>query len=220
MLEAAKRLRSVLTRLVPSGRPSPIVNSRVGAYSKEFSQALKRTSSLGLSPGNLLVSSYNDCIDIEQTTPVLQRLLGGYTEEQVARQCLTVNYQLKPLLEEQLGFPLYLTIDWYEHFGQKIYEHDEQLLTSLVQVGAANYKADGFPFHCWLTSPAHEVLDATLPTTIASVAPQHRRLSGAVYYFSLSHPTREVVYHPTIVGEDFLLRIHEQSGVFFQRGPQ
>ena len=174
-------------------------------------QALERTSTLGLSSGIPLTFLHKDCIDIEVLTPVLQRLLGGYTEEQIAFQCIRINHELRPRLEGQLGVPLYLTFGWYEHLGKKVYQHDDQLLASLLHGGVADVRSSGYPFHCWLTTPAHEVLDVTLNTSIAAVSPKNRHLVGGVHYFSRSHPTPEIIFHPTVVGENFLLRFHERA---------
>lgn len=207
MLAASKLLRRLFERPPLHRRTTPDVTSASGPYCEEFTQALLQTSRLGLNCDTPYVFSATNCIEIEKIAPVLQHLLGEYTADQVAAQCIAVNYKMKPVLEEKLGIPLYLTFGWYEHVGARVYEHDERLLTSLLKGHAVDFQVAGLPIHCWLTSPACEVLDVTLPTTIALVAPQHRHLVGGVYYFADTHARPEVIYHPTVVGQDFLLSI-------------
>ena len=55
-------------------------------------------------------------------------------------------------------------------------------------------------------SPAFEVLDVTLPTTLAQVT-KGPKLAGGILYLSNQNPAPEVVYHPTIVGEEFLVKV-------------
>jgi hypothetical protein len=143
---------------------------------------------------------------MEYAAPVLQKLLGGFTSEQVSAQCLAINCSLIPLLKERLGISFDLTIGWFDHGGRRIYEHGEDLLVQLLKGNLGDYYSVGFPLHCWLTSPAYEVLDVTLGTTIGSVSSNNRHLIGQVIYFPSRNLTPDIVYHPTVIGEDFLLR--------------
>ena len=79
----------------------------------------------------------------------------------------------------------------------------EQLLRSLTRDGLASFQSDGLPLHVWLTSRACEIIDVTLPTTIAA-ATGADELWGGVIYISNAEPLPPVIYHPTIVGVDCL----------------
>jgi hypothetical protein len=50
------------------------------------------------------------------------------------------------------------------------------------------------------------VLDVTLPTTLAEVTGD-TDLVGRVLYLSNQTEAPRVLYHPTVVGEDFMLKI-------------
>jgi hypothetical protein len=60
--------------------------------------------------------------------------------------------------------------------------------------------------HIWLTSPAFEIIDVCLPTQLAKPIGDEHLLRQILYYSN--HETKlSVIYHPTVVGDDFLVRI-------------
>jgi len=140
-------------------------------YTVEYDQAWLRTRQLGLNVPPRRAVMTQDCLNMDQIAPLLQNFLGNLTMEKVAAQCLAVNWLLKPFLQKHLGLPLDLTIGWFDHGGESVYEHGEELLRRLVAKRVDEYHSVGFPLHCWLTSPAYEVLDVTLLTTIGSASP-------------------------------------------------
>ena len=90
--------------------------------------------------------------------------------------------------------------------GQELYWHSEQLLRTLIRDGVQPYQPEGIPLHVQLTSPACEVLDVTLPTTIAAVSGAEE-LSGGIISISNRESRPPVTYHPTVIGVEFLEKI-------------
>ena len=103
------------------------------------------------------------------------------------------------------GIPFILTFGWFEHMGKEAYRHSEELLRTMIRDGFASFQPEGLPLHVWLTSPACEVLDVTLPTTMAAAGAEE--LSGGIIYISNRQPEPPVIYHPTVLGVEFLDKI-------------
>ena len=175
-------------------------------YAREFMEAFARTDSFGLSlpPVRLLVEK--DCVNLEVVTPLVQRYLGEFRDDEAVGQGLAINVNIIPYLYAETGIPFTLTLGWFEHMGKELYRHDEQLLKTMLRDGIATYQPDGIPLHVWLTSPACEVLDVILPTTIAAVSGADE-LTGGIIYISNRDSEPPVIYHPTVVGIEFLERI-------------
>jgi hypothetical protein len=49
-----------------------------------------------------------------------------------------------------------------------VYEHGEELVVQLLKGNLGDYYSVGFPLHCWLTSPAYEMLDVTGAQSLAN----------------------------------------------------
>lgn len=175
-------------------------------YAQEFMAAAERSKGLGMRLPAVQLLVRKDCVQMERVQPVLQQYLGRYTQEDVVGQAFAINVQLVPLLAAKLGLPFTLTMGWFEHDGKRPYEHGEELIARLLKHGLGAFATEGLPLHVWLTSAACEVLDVTLPTTLAEITGQGA-LGGGVIYLSNQTIAPEIIYHPTVVGEDFLVKI-------------
>jgi hypothetical protein len=80
------------------------------------------------------------------------------------------------------------------------------LLKRLQNDAISVFTAEGLPMHVPHTSPASEVVDVTLPTTLASVTGASY-LAGRILYLSNQESKPSVIYHPTVIGVDFLDKI-------------
>lgn len=176
------------------------------AYAQEFIRASNRSRQLGITlpPVQFLVRK--DCLDMQRLGPMLQEYVGRFSQDEIVGQAFVINAQLMALLADKLGLPLTLTMGWFDHAGRQPYRHDDAFIEKLVKEGAGRFLTEGLPLHVWLSSPACEVLDVTLPTTLATVTGA-KSLSGRVVYLSNQTPASVITYHPTVVGEDFLVKI-------------
>ena len=175
-------------------------------YAREFIEAFARTDALGLSstPVRLLVEK--DCVDLEAVTPLVHRYLDEFGGDEAVGQAFAICVNIIPYLYAETGIPFTLTLGWFEQMGRELYRHDEQLLKTMLRGGIAAWQEEGIPLHVWLTSPACEVVDVTLPTTIAAVSGADE-LAGGIIYISNRDPHPPVIYHPTMVGIEFLEKI-------------
>jgi len=175
-------------------------------YAEEYMQAVLLAERYGLASPLMNVMVRKNCTDLDRLTPVLQEFMADYTMEDVANRSIEVNLKLIPFLAEKLGIPFTFTVGWFDDRGKQVYRHDETLLQELLKgMKSADY-FKGLPLHFWLTSPAFEVLDVCLYTILAQVM-RKPEIAGGVIYYSNTEPKPEIVYHPTIVGTDFLTRI-------------
>ncbi len=60
------------------------------------------------------------------------------------------------------------------------------------------------PFHIWLTSPALEILDVAFAVNFGW-AKTREQCARLVIYQSLRDLQRNPIYHPMLLGHDFLL---------------
>jgi hypothetical protein len=198
-----QRMAELARRDLRSLRASPFPGC---TYAREFMKAFHRTQALGLSlpPVSLLVEK--DCVDTEVITRAVHKYLDEYSDAEALGQAFAINVNIIPYLYAETGIPFTLTMGWFEHLGKELYRHDEQLLRTLLRSGIADYPPYGIPLHVWLTSPACEVLDVTLPSTIATVSGTEQ-LSGGIIYISNQDTAPPWIYHPTVVGVEFLEKI-------------
>ena len=175
-------------------------------YAQEFIAASRWSARHGIEQSPVRPQPRPDFIDKGKADPVLQRLLGHYENQDLVSQALAVQMLLLRELSVAIEVPLMLTMGWFEIEGKASYQHGEELRLKLVEEGGAPFLVDGLPFHVWLTSPAFEVIDATLPTILAQVT-GNQNLARRVVYLSNQTPNPRVIYHPTIVGDRFLVDI-------------
>jgi len=181
-------------------------------YAQEFMAASQWTADQGLfvPPVQILVNK--DCVDWAVMTPVLQRLIGPYENQEIARELFAMNTRLVPQLYEATGIPFRLTIGWFDISGEIHYQHDQALLEKLLQKDSSVDTSRGLGLHVWLTSPAFEIIDVCLPTIVALRSKQPENARG-IFYLSNQDPHPIVTYHPTAVGEEFLYRIGAVFGI-------
>lgn len=176
------------------------------SYAAEYMEAILRSEHYGISSPLSRIIVRKDCVDLARLTPVLQGFLGDYTLEDIATRPIELHYRLIPLLHEKLGIPFNFTVGWFDDNGKHVYRHDEKLIEELLTGMKSDHYLNGLPIHSWLTSPAFEILDVGLHSLLAHVTgkPDH---AGGVIYYSNTEQKPEIIYHPTVVGEDFLERI-------------
>jgi hypothetical protein len=175
-------------------------------YAREFYEAWEFTERLGLEVPNIRLAIRKDCLKLECARGPLQRLFDRYSVEEIAEQALAINIQLLPDLSAALGVPLTLTGGWFETARKPCYQHGRELIRELLTHGIEHYGAAGIPMHFWFTSPAAEVLDVLLPAVMA-VSTGNIHATTGVIYLSNRESNLPVIYHPTILGADFLEKI-------------
>lgn len=198
----------------PAMVASPEPRTPMQQYAQEFMAASQWTAEQGLFVPPVQIVVNKDCVDWAAMAPVMQRLIGPYQDEEIAKELFAMNTRLVPQLLEAVGIPFRLTIGWFDISGEIHYQHDQALLLRLLKKDPTLDTSRGVGLHVWLTSPAFEIIDVCLPTIVALRTNKPEQARG-IFYASNQELHPSITYHPTAVGEEFLFRI----GVIFGIGP-
>jgi hypothetical protein len=164
--------------------------------------AFDRTESFGLKPPlRLLVEK--DCVDADKTLPVLLDYFDAHEPDELIGQTLAINGALILLLMEATGVPFELTIGWIELDGKPKWKHGYEAIRRFMTDKLVAWRREGVPFQIWLTSPACEVLDVTFAMN-QGWAHSREECGRLIIYKTSDQVADDPIYHPTIVGEDFL----------------
>lgn len=174
-------------------------------YEVGFMEALDRTHSWGVKAPGFAKSSQPvlDEQGLQVLTKEVQEQLGHLDAEAVSQQCFAVTLFLKDQLEERLGVPLTYTLGYVELEKKPVFFTPEEELKAMI---GTPLHARPIQLHAWLTTPAYEIIDITLSTTygIVNDAPE---CVGRVMAQHYSELTDGLVYHPQVIGDDFLGKI-------------
>ena len=177
-----------------------------GAYIAEYMAAFDRVESLGLkAPQRVVVSK--DCVDPERTLKVVLEYYDRHTPEEFIGQTLAINADLIPLLWHKTRVPFEITIGFLDLAGKRYGECSEETIRRFMSDKLVAWQREGVPFRVWLTSPACEVIDVSFAVHPGSRT--RKECARRVIYKSPRTSQGEPIYHPVIVGEDFLY----QTGV-------
>ena len=113
-------------------------------------------------------------------------------------------YFVQDALEEALQTPIYYTLGYVDYEKRPVFYTSEKGLKSklgnpMSGVGAIN-------LHAWLTTPNMEIIDLTFATTYGIV----NNIPSVIGRYSFQHYSEfneNMVYHPQLVGEDYLKQI-------------
>lgn len=111
-----------------------------------------------------------------------------------------------------MGIPFRLTIGWIDISGEIHYQHDQAMLLWLLKKDPTLDTSRGVGLHVRLTSPAFEIIDVWLPTIVA-LRTNQPAMAWRILYASNQDLKPSVIYHPTVVGEEFLYRIGVVFGI-------
>jgi hypothetical protein len=181
-------------------------------YATEYMEAVRHTEELGVELSTIKIMVRKNCVDLAMLGPALNEFTEKCTLQEMVLGSLEFTVKLGRHLTEKLGIPFTLTAGWFEDGPRKVYQHDDEYLKQLINRGfTVGEFTRGIDLHFWLTSPAFEILDLFLMGMIAMAAklPANLPEARSVIYYANNEPDKEVrfIYHPTIVGEEFLEKI-------------
>lgn len=184
------------------------------SYETEFSDALKRTKRWGLQRPEFASSSARYLSD-QNTAAIGQLCVDTFPNERpqdFAGKCFQATGAIQTPLEELLGIPLLFTLGYVHFNGQPVFHTPTDKLKSMLK---QNLSFQQVNLHAWLTLPSHEIIDLTFLTTVGVV----NKIPDYIGRACLSHPEglpEGIVYHPQLVGDDFLRKTGVLlEGVFF-----
>jgi hypothetical protein len=173
-------------------------------YKSNFLTALERTTRLGLTTPSIELSDARFLTQkkLSELPFAIRDVLGELDENDVVAQCLSLHMKMKPVIEQFLGCAAFYTIGWVQLEDSSMFKQTEDSLSEMLKNGIPGPDVN---IHAWLTLPSMEILDFTLPTTYAKVNNIKAGIGGAI----AMHPsalTGGMMYHPMLVGEEFLLK--------------
>jgi hypothetical protein len=201
-----------------SGRPSgtALADATIAAelerilksydYDKEFAVAFQRTAAFGmtvpampsLTEGRLFARQQDN-----RLAAILRFALRGLSPHDLMAQCFAIHEGIAPEIDRAYGVRSVLTLGWVHDPPNDYFRVSDEELMVYMRDGIADGKMN---LHCWLTLPTREILDCTLPTTVAIINNMPEAAEGLV----MSKHWRELAgglrYHPLLVGSEFLER--------------
>lgn len=173
-------------------------------YIHEYMAAVDRTEALGLkAPVRLIVRK--NCVDMMRVRPVVLAYFDRHKPQELVGQTLAIHFALIPMLADNTGVPFNLTVGWMTRDGKAFFQHDEETIRRFMREKLSAWQREGMPFHLWLTSPAFEIVDVTFALN-CGWASNRRQCDELIVYKSADSPATNLIYHPTIVGQDFFLK--------------
>jgi hypothetical protein len=174
-------------------------------YHHQFHNAVNRTRTLGLETPCFVFkhSRYLNKRVIKRLLAAVAKMSRRAPSETFLDQCLDFHYQVLPLVHKTLGTQPYFTIGSIYAPPDTLFEITENDIGNLLREGMRENTTD---IHAWITLPSMEILDFTLMTTIGWDTPSRTGVGGVI----AGHPAelqKWLVYHPMLVGIDFLTKI-------------
>lgn len=175
-------------------------------YKDEFLQAFRNAKEFSLDTPDIEFSSKklisNERID--KLPQFLEDRLGGITPEMIFVQCFYFHLLAKDHLEDFFNSPIYFTIGHVEIPGKTYFYHTKKDLKTLLTNGMDTPEMN---LHAWLTLPSMEIIDLTLLGSIAYARGDKPPKDFGIIANHADQLLDGCKYHPTLVGDDFLVRI-------------
>ncbi|MEL5576504.1 hypothetical protein [Serratia marcescens] len=175
-------------------------------YEAEFISAVKRSRKWNLDVPEVQLSKtpFLTGEKSESALKVIKSIALKHTPEEVSQQCFRYMYLIQDALEEALQTPLYYTLGYVDFERRHVFYTSKEKLKSKLRnpmsgVGAIN-------LHAWLTTPNMEIIDLTFATTYGIVN-NIPSVIGRCSFQHYSEFNENMVYHPQLVGEDYLKQI-------------
>jgi hypothetical protein len=174
-------------------------------YKQEFEAAIDRTKRFDLEVPKV---EYTDAtlltqMVLNQIPYIVFEAVGELGPEDVVAKCLSLHHTLLQPLCKFLKKDVYFTIGYIYVPPNYLYKISEEELRSLMKEGTTKGELD---LHAWLTLPSMEILDFSLPTTIATVKGL-KNGHGGVISGCADELLSGLRYHPMVVGDEFINRI-------------
>ncbi|ELQ9312341.1 hypothetical protein R3D73_005395 [Serratia marcescens] len=175
-------------------------------YETEFTSAVKRSRNWKLEVPDITLSKtpFLTGDKAEAALKVIQSIASKHTPEEVSQHCFGYMYFVQDALEEALQTPLYYTLDYVDYEKRPVFYTSEKGLKSKLGIPMSGVGA--INLHAWLTPQNMEIIDLTFATTYGIV----NNIPYVIGRCSFQHYTEfngKMIYHPQLVGEDYLKQI-------------
>ena len=174
-----------------------------GSYAIEWAAAIERSQRFRLAvPAHQIEPDRRYLTDQRQNEfpHVVQQGLGDFDFSDVVGQCLAMHFQLVPVLEKWLGCPVLYTIGWVDIGTDRgMFRFDEDFIAEKLHSG---HSGSSVNIHAWLTLPSMEVIDLTLPTSVAVLQNLPHGYGSVIAKHA--DDLDGMAYKPMLIGSDFL----------------
>lgn len=184
------------------------------AYRSDFIAAVKFTRSLGFAVAPII---WTDPVELPRDELVRQSLgAAGLSDARgSAGQCLKWSHFLVPYVSKVAGCPAWVTLGQLWKGTAPVFEptSDDVRLWAARGIRTDDLRSgEGLKLHAWITLATGEIVEPTLPTTIASCHDHYRHFDGAVMMADADKfsPHR---YVPLAVGHDIVEGIARRSTI-------
>ena len=189
----------------------------IGEYAANFERAVVFTSSCGFSMKGVVCHS-GDILDPsgDFVMPALHEA-GVLDLSKSAAQCLKWCHYLAPAFERHLGCRVWVTLGQIWKGNAAIFNPTWDDMRRWSKDGFQLGDFDGrkgMNLHAWLTVESGEIIDPTLPSSIAACGSEiYVKLAGAVVWGRGPQILGDHRYFPMAVGREFTEAISEKSVV-------
>lgn len=189
--------------------PSSI--EKVPNYQEAFAQAAKYTKKLGF---DVRFDSFIDK-KVLNDEKIIQKVceLSGIRDFSIsAGQCLKWCHFFQPYFEEVLEHKVLLTVGQLWKSDKPVFNPSfddfEIWLNKGIQLIDIN---KGMNLHAWLTIETGEIIELTLPSSLAKVNSNYHELLGAIFFCDSKTFYDNHKYFPMIIGNEIVDEINNKS---------
>lgn len=185
-----------------SNQPESVLDRNIESdYLKEFNLAVVTTKLHGLgefselrpTPERLVVGSSMEKLSEHQ-------IIGRIDPDTLFAMCFHTHIQLQKIIDEIFQTKSILTLGYVEYnSGRKIHYESMDRILSRMQIKQSRKEVN---MHCWLTLPTSEIIDLTLPTTLAIIENKMENVGSVIAMFA--NDLKGMKYVPQLVGENYL----------------
>lgn len=182
-------------------------------YLKAFNLAVEKTKQNNLGVFSKLKPTADRLI-CESTLVRLYEhpMISQIDREQLFSMCFHIHVQLQQTINQVFSTKSTLTMGYVEYdSGKQI--HYECIDSVLARVNNRCYQKE-VNMHCWLTLPTLEIIDLTLPTTLAKI---ENKMENAGRIIAMhADELKGMKYVPQILGDKYL----HLAGIYDQNIPR
>jgi len=174
-------------------------------YIDEFEAAIERTKNfnLELPPIDISDNRYLSDNMLEDVPAVLYEALGELSLNEIVAQCMSIHKRVQQPLNDFFKINFMYTIGYVYFEPDYLFKKTEDELKELMNNRPASPEIN---IHTWLTLPSMEILDFSLPTSMA-VHYGWKQGHGHIISSHADELKHGLKYHPMLVGEDYLRKI-------------
>lgn len=175
-------------------------------YQEKFQEAMARTEAYGVPTPAIVLN--NTRLLNQETCPLIADAVfsevGLLGPDDLYGQCMSVHWRLRDVVSRVLNTQAIFTVGYVNIGGDDMFKNSDEELRALMQDGVSGMSAR---LHAWLTLPSMEILDFSLPTSLAIHNGWNTGHGQVVSEHADDLVVRGLTYHPQLVGTLSLVKM-------------